>query len=111
MSTFDATSFWIVMAVSGLATYLIRLMPILYVGKRALPSWLERALRFVPPAVLTAIIVPEVLIPGGQVAISLSNARLLAALLAMLVAWKTRNTILTIVVGMLALWIFRFLMG
>lgn len=111
MSASESISFWVVMAACGLATYLIRLTPILLVGSRGFPPWIARALRFVPPAVLTAIILPEVLISGGRIALDLSNARLPAALAAALIAWKTRNTILTILVGMLVLWILRFATG
>lgn len=100
---------WLVMFLGGLATFLTRLSFILLVGRREIPVWLRRSLRFVPPAVLTAIIVPELLISGGHLNISLGNERLLAGLLAVLVAWKTRNTILTILVGMVALWIFRLI--
>ena len=95
---------WLVMLASGLVTYAIRLSFILFVGHRQIPALWLRALRFVPLAVLTAIIFPEVLMPGGNLSLSLYNARLLAGLLASIVAWRTRNVILTILVGMLSLW-------
>jgi branched-subunit amino acid transport protein len=101
---------WLVMILAGLATFLIRLSFIMLVGRREISPWLRRTLRFVPPAVLTAIIIPELLITGGQLNFSLGNARLLAGLLAAVVAWRTRNTILTIVVGMVALWVIKLLL-
>ncbi len=101
------TTFWWVMIVSGLATFAIRLSFILLIGEREVAPWARRALRLVPPAVLTAIIVPEMLLPGGELDVSLSNGRLLAGALAALVAWRTRNVVLTIVVGMVALWLFK----
>jgi branched-subunit amino acid transport protein len=61
-------------------------------------------LRFVPPAVLAALIAPEVLMPAGNLDPTLGNERLLAGTLAWLVAWRTRSTWLTIAAGMLALW-------
>lgn len=111
MNAFNSGSFWIVMFAAGLATYLTRLSSILVVGEKGMPPLITRALRFVPPAVLTAIIIPEIFIPGGSIDLGWTNARALAALLAALVAWKTRNTLLTILVGMFALWIFRFLLA
>ena len=39
------------------------------------------------------------------------NPRLLAGIIAALVAWRTRNTMLTILAGMAALWIVQALMG
>jgi branched-subunit amino acid transport protein len=77
---------------------------IVLVGQREPPPLVRRALRFVPPAVLSAIIFPELLLPQGVLDISLSNLRLLAGLAAILVAWRTKNTVLTILVGMAALW-------
>ncbi|MEW5868893.1 MAG: AzlD domain-containing protein [Chloroflexota bacterium] len=102
------TGLWLAMIVAGLATYLIRLSFIWLFGRQAVPEWLRRVLRFVPPAVLTAIVFPEVLMPTGQLDLTLSNARLAAGLLAALVAWRTRNAMLTIVVGMLVLWILQW---
>jgi branched-subunit amino acid transport protein len=54
--------------------------------------------------VLAAIILPGLLSPSGTLLLSLANDRLWAGLLALLVAWRTRSTWLTIAVGMLALW-------
>jgi branched-subunit amino acid transport protein len=65
-------------------------------------------LRFVPPAVLSAIIVPELLRPAGVLSVSLANPRLLAGLLAALVVWRTRNAFAAIAVGMLAFWALQF---
>ncbi|MBF8282806.1 MAG: Branched-chain amino acid transport, partial [Anaerolineales bacterium] len=45
--------------------------------------------------------------PRGALDLSLGNARLLAGGLAMLVAWRTKNVLLTIAVGMGALWILQ----
>ena len=53
-------------------------------------------LRFVPAAVLSAIILPDLLQPGGKLNLSLSNTRLLAGVLAMAVAWRTRSVVLTV---------------
>ena len=68
---------------------------------------ISRGLRFVPPAVLSAIILPELVQPAGQLNLSLGNVRLLAGLLAMLVAWRTRNVLLTVGAGMVGLWILQ----
>ena len=100
---------WLTMLLAGLVTFLIRLSFIRIIGHRSIPPLLQRALRLVPPAVLTAIIFPEVFLSSGQLDLSFGNARLLAGLLATLVAWRTRNAVLTIVVGMLSVWLFTWL--
>jgi branched-subunit amino acid transport protein len=100
---------WVTMFFAGLVTFGIRLSFIQLLGKVELPPQLRRALRFVPPAVLTAIIFPELLLHSGSFDISLGNSRLLAGLLAILVAWRTKNAVLTILAGMAALYLFQAL--
>ena len=89
----------------GLVTYAIRLGPILFFSQREMPELLRRALRYVPTAVLTAIILPEMLYPGGELALSLLNMRLVAGVAAAVVAWRTHNFFWTIAVGMVVLWL------
>ncbi|HLF02426.1 MAG TPA: AzlD domain-containing protein [Anaerolineales bacterium] len=100
---------WLTIIAAGLLTFAIRLSFIVVFGQRPIPGMVRRALRFVPAAVLTAIIFPELLMPGKQFDLSLGNARLLAGLLAAVVAWRTRNVLLTIVAGMGALWVLQAL--
>ena len=95
---------WIVLLCMGAVTYALRLSLIAAIGCFELRALTQRALRFVPPAVLAAIIAPEVLAPGGVVDVSPGNMRLLAGLAAVVVAWRTRNVLLTIAVGMAVLW-------
>jgi branched-subunit amino acid transport protein len=98
---------WLLLISMGLVTYAIRLSLIVLIGRVDVPPLIQRALRFVPPAVLSAIIFPELLRPGGTLDLSLGNVRLLAGVLAALVAWRTKNVLLTIGVGMVALWVLQ----
>ena len=98
-------------ALAGLATFLIRLSFIALLGRMAVPPWVRQVLPYVPTAALTAIIVPELLMRGDVVFLSVSNTRLIAGLLASAVAWRTRNAFLTIGVGMLALWVLTAVLG
>ncbi|MCA9928530.1 MAG: AzlD domain-containing protein [Anaerolineales bacterium] len=98
---------WLIIIGMGIITYLIRLTPILLLERVGLRDELRQALRFVPAAVLSAIVFPELLMPGGTLDISLGNERLLAGLLAGVVAWRTKNVLITIAVGMAALWILQ----
>lgn len=100
---------WLVFVLAGLATYAIRLSFIVFVDHRSMPPLLVRSLRFIPPAVLTAIIFPELLLKDGALHLGLENFRFLAGLLAAVVAWRSRNVVLTIIVGMLALWLLQWL--
>jgi len=91
----------------GAITYAIRVAPILLLREAAIPETLRRALRFVPPAVLAALITPDLLLPDGTAHLTLLSPRLLAGALAALIAWRARATFLAIGAGMLALWLFR----
>ncbi len=95
---------WLTIIGAGLLTYAIRLSFIVLLGRMSVPEVVRRGLRFVPAAVLSAIIFSEVLLKDKQLYLSFNNTRLFAGLIAALVAWRTRNILLTIVVGMLALW-------
>jgi branched-subunit amino acid transport protein len=100
---------WLIMLLAGILTYAIRLSFILFYGKKSMPARLQQGLRFVPPAVLSAIIFPELLMREGELDLSFGNPRLLAGILAALVAWRTKNVILTIVAGMVVLLLLQYL--
>jgi branched-subunit amino acid transport protein len=102
---------WIVIIGMGLITFAIRITPIILLERFDLSDTIRQGLRFVPAAVLSAIIFPELLMPGGTLDISLTNVRLLADLLAALVAWRTKNVLYTIAVGLVVLWLLQWLVG
>jgi branched-subunit amino acid transport protein len=57
-------NYWLILIGMGLVTFGTRLLPIVLLGRIEIPVVVQRALRFVPPAVLSAIIAPELLMPG-----------------------------------------------
>ncbi len=92
-----------------LVTFSIRYSMFVVAGRMTFPARLEKSLRYVPPAVLTAIIVPAVLIPSGdEMVISYTNPYLVAALFAFAVGWVSKNLLLTIVLGMIAFWVWQW---
>lgn len=92
-------SLWAVMVAVGAVTFATRLSFIAAEGRLAVPGWFRALLPFVPVATLTAIIAPELARPGGSWDLSVGNARLVAGLVAAVVASWTRNVLLTIAVG------------
>jgi len=107
----SAISTWLLFIAIGLGTFLLRFLFIYLFGKIEMPDWLRRALRFVPAAALAALVFPALTHPAGNFNLSLHNFRLLAGLGGAIVAWKTRNVLLTILVGMVLLWILEFAFG
>jgi branched-subunit amino acid transport protein len=94
-----------------LVTFGVRYPVLALVGKIDLSEPILRALKYVPPAILAAIIVPELLFRDDQLYIALDNSFLVAGIIAGLVAWRSKNLLLTIVLGMLAMWGWRWLMN
>ncbi len=74
-----------------------------------LAPWLEHSLKFIPPAVLTAITLPAVLLPKGEWQVSLANPYLVAALLSLAAGILTRNLLATIAIGLAAFLAHRLL--
>ena len=95
---------WIVMLSVGVLTFLIRFSFIYLLEKWQPPELVTRALRFVPVAALTAIFVPEIALHNGELTFSMENIRLIAGIIAVMVAWWTKSALWTIGVGMLSFW-------
>lgn len=89
----------------ALATYLTRYTMIAALGQEV-PPLLRRWLRYVPPAVLAALVAPAALAPQGRLEISTHAWAVLAGAA---VAWRTRSVLWTILGGMAAFWLFRVL--
>lgn len=104
------TTWWIIF-VLGVLTYLTRLSFIALWGRLRIPDKVHRALYFVPVAVLSAIIAPELLNTEQPLYFSLTNPRLLAGILAIAVAYRTRNVFLTIFAGMVAFWLLQWIIS
>ena len=92
-----------VMAAAGLATWLIRLSFIAVEGRLQLPWWFRTALQFVPAAMLSALIAPDLLMQDGQLYLSPLNSRLVAGIAAVAIAAWTRSVGWTIAGGMATL--------
>ena len=101
---------WLVMVLGGLITFGMRFSFIFLFGRFAVPETMRRALHYVPPAVLSAIIFPELLIRNGSFDITLDNTRLLAGIVAIVTAWYSRSTLLTILIGMAALFLIQWIL-
>jgi branched-subunit amino acid transport protein len=91
----------LIIAGMALVTLAVRYPLLVLLGRIPRPEPILRALKYVPPAVLTAIIVPAVLFKDNQVTISPTNDYLVAGLISVVVAWRSKHLLLTIIVGML----------
>ncbi|HXZ49034.1 MAG TPA: AzlD domain-containing protein [Usitatibacter sp.] len=97
-------SVWIAVAGVALSTFLLRASFIVFIDPHRFPGWFRQALKFVPPSVLAAIVVPGLLMPEGALDLRPTNARLLAGIVAIVASLRLRNAMATIAAGMVALW-------
>jgi len=89
---------WTAIVLAGIGTYAMRASFLVFAHRLAdVPPGVQRLLRQIPPAALASIVVPALLRPETQ--IDLWQPRFVAGVMAALVAWKTRNIALTLVVG------------
>lgn len=99
------SQFWVLIFALALGTWLMRSLPIMLHGHVPHPAWLERFLKHVPVAALTALVVPGALYVHSGSTYTFAPTRVIAAGLALLVALRTRNVLATLAVGMTVLWL------
>jgi branched-subunit amino acid transport protein len=105
-----ALKLWAVIVTVGALNYLSRLSFIALFARRSMPPLLARALKYVPAAMLTALILPMVVDFKGTAA-DFATPRVAAALVAAAVAFFTRSTLKTLGTGMGALWLLQWAHG
>lgn len=108
-TTYGSVSIWTAIVAVGVATFCIRLSFIYLFGRiDTVPPRVTQALRYVPAAVLAALVVPAIVSIEPSVTETLTADRLLAGGAAAIVAWYTEDVTATILVGLVALWLLRF---
>jgi branched-subunit amino acid transport protein len=100
----NTPTLWLTILGAGAVTFALRFSFVLLLGRVEIPSFLERALPYVPAAVLTAVVIPLLLYSEGSLDLSLGNERLVAGVVAALICWRTRSVPFTLVGGMATLW-------
>lgn len=94
----DGLMLWLTFAAIGATTLMTRGIFIMLGEKARLPAALHRALRYAPAAALSALVVPDILLDGGQ--LQPLNPKLLAAVVVVVVALRWRNPWLPFILGM-----------
>ncbi|PSN11248.1 branched-chain amino acid transport [filamentous cyanobacterium CCP5] len=102
---------WLLIGGMALVTFTIRYALIALSGRIRLSAAMTQALGFVPPAVLTALIVPAVLIPDRALDVSWGNGRIFGAIAALVIGLWRQNLLLTIVGGMAVFGLWQWAVG
>ena len=89
----------------GLVTYLPRWLPLHYLSRRSLPEWFIQWLDLIPAAILSALLLPVLVLNGDPRHLDLSQPVLWVSLPTFAFAWWTRSLGGTVVVGMGLFWL------
>ena len=92
---------WLLIIGMMLVTFIPRYLPIALAGRFRIHPLLRRALEFVPIAVLTAIISQASLIHDGKLDVAFDNPYIYGLIAAGITAWISKNTFITIIVGLI----------
>ena len=101
---------WLLIAAMTVLTFTPRYLPFGLAGKVKIPPILERALTFVPIAVLSSIITQSSLFSEGELALNLANHHLFAAMAAFVSALISKRLFLIVIVGLIAFLIAKWFM-
>lgn len=91
---------FLIIAGMALATFFTRFACLVFFRRGGVPGWLEKRLKHVPTAILTSLIIPVLLLPRGNLDLTLGNHYLLAGCVTALAAYKTRNVLVTMSLGL-----------
>jgi len=100
---------WVTILGMFAVTFLIRASFLVFGQRLRFPPTVVQSLSHVPVAVLTAIVIPEAIAPGGQLQLTLLNPYLVGTLVAGLIAWKTGRTLTAVVVSFVVFGLMRSL--
>ena len=99
------TDYLVLLAGMGMVTYLPRWLPLHFLSRRALPEWFVQWLELIPAAILSALLLPALVLGENPRALDLLRPELWVALPTFVFAWRVRSLGGTVVVGMLLYWL------
>lgn len=106
MTSYSPGAIWLLLGAAAAGTWAIRVSFIALFGRlEAIPPWVLRILQLIPAAVLAALVAPALTHSSGH--FDLASARFAAGIVAAVVAWRTKDVLATISVGMVVLWILQ----
>ena len=101
---------WLLIIAMAVITFSIRYALLAASGRWHLPATLEQSLKFVPVAVLSAIVVQTIMIKdsGTDIGWTINNSFLFAATVAFLTARITNSLMISVVAGLTGYWLIIF---
>ena len=99
---------WISVIIAGILTYLTRMTMVALVRRDMLGDKLKDVLSYVPSAVFPAIIFPAVFFNDNGTFVEISDPKIFASIIAIVVGYFSRNVIATISSGLISYWVILF---
>ncbi len=98
----NGTDLWTLAVIVGLAVVTVLTRSFFFMSSKPwhLPGWAQRGLQYAPIAALSAVVVPEIVMSQGQLISTWQDARLFAAAAGAVIYFRSKNVLLTIVLGM-----------
>jgi len=98
----NGTDLWTLAVIAGLAAVTVLTHSFFFMSSKPwhLPGWAQRGLQYAPIAALSAVVVPEIVMSQGQLISTVLDARLFAAAAGAITYFRSKNVLLTIVLGM-----------
>ena len=98
----NGTDLWTLAVIVGLAAVTVLTRGFFFMSSKPwhLPGWAQRGLQYAPIAALSAVVVPEIVMSQGQLISTVLDARLFAAAAGAITYFRSKNVLLTIVLGM-----------
>jgi branched-subunit amino acid transport protein len=98
----NGTDFWTLAVIAGLAGVTVLTRSFFFMSDKPwhLPAWAQRGLQYAPIAALSAVVIPEIVMSQGQLIGTWQDARLFAAAAGTAIYFRSKNVLLTIVLGM-----------
>ena len=99
---------WFTIIIAGILTYFTRMTMIALIDRDMLGDKIKAVLEYVPSAVFPAIIFPAIFINDYGSFIEMNDPKIIAAIIAIIVGYFSRNVIATILSGLISYWIILF---
>ena len=101
---------WFSIIIAGIITYICRFSMVTFVKSEMLNENTKLILSYVPAAVFPAIIFPAVFLNELGFLVNINDPKIIAATIAIIVGYFTKNVIATILAGLISYWFIIFLM-
>jgi branched-subunit amino acid transport protein len=99
----------ITIALMALVTTLLRSGPVTVIGHRSLPVSIERSLKYIPPSILSVVLVSQLLMKNGNIYFDFKSVLLWVTVVAFFIAYQTRSLFSTIGFGVITMAALRFM--